>query len=147
MAPKAVYPKLLQIKQAADLHTPGYNQRLVAEVMKDGFLTAMCPPSARCTSSGAKPCWPRSTKEMQGLGVHWNARWRHVPVGAPAGRHERHRAAAQGGGRNVAFVPGAAFYADNADQRTLRLSFVTSTVEQIATGIAALAAAIREHKG
>jgi predicted phosphohydrolase len=49
--------------------------------------------------------------------------------------------------RNVAFVPGAAFYADNADQRTLRLSFVTSTVEQIATGIAALAAAIREHKG
>ena len=31
--------------------------------------------------------------------------------------------------------------------RTLRLSFVTSTVEQIATGIAALAAAIRESKG
>ena len=25
--------------------------------------------------------------------------------------------------RNVAFVPGAAFYADNADPRTLRLSF------------------------
>ena len=49
--------------------------------------------------------------------------------------------------RNVAFVPGAAFYADNADHRTLRLSFVTSTVEQIATGIAALAAAIRESKG
>ena len=48
--------------------------------------------------------------------------------------------------RNVAFVPGAAFYADNADPRTLRLSFVTSTAEQIATGIAALAAAIRDHR-
>ena len=47
----------------------------------------------------------------------------------------------------MAFVPGAAFYADNADHRTLRLSFVTSTVEQIATGIAALASAIRESKG
>ena len=47
--------------------------------------------------------------------------------------------------RNVAFVPGAAFYADHADPRTLRLSFVTSSVEQIATGIAALAAAVRDQ--
>jgi 2-aminoadipate transaminase len=45
--------------------------------------------------------------------------------------------------RNVAFVPGAAFYADNADTRTLRLSFVTASSAQIDTGIAALAAAIR----
>ena len=43
----------------------------------------------------------------------------------------------------VAFVPGAAFYADHADPRTLRLSFVTASVEQIHTGIAALAQAIR----
>jgi len=47
--------------------------------------------------------------------------------------------------RNVAFVPGWAFYADHADARTLRLSFVTSSVEQINIGIAALAAAIREQ--
>lgn len=45
--------------------------------------------------------------------------------------------------RNVAFVPGAAFYADNADARTLRLSFVTASAQQIQEGIAALAAAIR----
>jgi 2-aminoadipate transaminase len=49
--------------------------------------------------------------------------------------------------KGVAFVPGAAFYADEPDARTLRLSFVTSTAEQIATGITALAAAIRDHKG
>jgi 2-aminoadipate transaminase len=46
----------------------------------------------------------------------------------------------------VAFVPGAPFYAGEADPRCLRLSFVTATVEQIDTGIAALAAAIREGK-
>jgi 2-aminoadipate transaminase len=45
--------------------------------------------------------------------------------------------------RGVAFVPGAAFYADAPDVRTLRLSFVTSTPEQIATGVAGLADAIR----
>ncbi|MGH8830378.1 MAG: PLP-dependent aminotransferase family protein, partial [Polaromonas sp.] len=47
--------------------------------------------------------------------------------------------------RNVAFVPGAAFYAGNGDPRTLRLSFVTSSVEQIHIGIAALADAVREQ--
>jgi 2-aminoadipate transaminase len=43
-------------------------------------------------------------------------------------------------------VPGAAFYADNADETSLRLSFVTASIEQINTGVAALAAAIRENR-
>ena len=43
VAPKALYPKLLQAKQAADLHSPGFNQRVVAEVMKDGFLARHVP--------------------------------------------------------------------------------------------------------
>ena len=34
VTPKAVYPKLLQAKQAADLHSPGFNQRMISEVMK-----------------------------------------------------------------------------------------------------------------
>ena len=46
--------------------------------------------------------------------------------------------------QGVAFVPGAPFYASHSDPRTLRLSFVTASVDQINTGIAALGAAIRE---
>jgi 2-aminoadipate transaminase len=46
--------------------------------------------------------------------------------------------------RNVAFVPGAAFYATNPDPRTLRLSFVTATVEQIDVGMKALGDTIKE---
>ena len=49
--------------------------------------------------------------------------------------------------KGVAFVPGAAFYAGAGDPRTLRLSFVTASAEQINIGIAALAAAIREQLG
>jgi len=45
--------------------------------------------------------------------------------------------------RNVAFVPGAAFYAEALQHNTLRLSFVTASVEQINTGIAALAAVLK----
>jgi 2-aminoadipate transaminase len=47
--------------------------------------------------------------------------------------------------KGVAFVPGAPFYADHADPRTLRLSFVTASVDEINTGIAALAQAIAEN--
>jgi DNA-binding transcriptional MocR family regulator len=46
IAPKAVYPKLLQARQAADLHTPGFNQRLVS-------------PHHRCRSNAASNSWPR----------------------------------------------------------------------------------------
>jgi 2-aminoadipate transaminase len=48
--------------------------------------------------------------------------------------------------KGVAFVPGAPFYAQEPDARTMRLSFVTATHEQIDTGIAALAQAIRESR-
>jgi 2-aminoadipate transaminase len=47
--------------------------------------------------------------------------------------------------RNVAFVPGAAFYADNPQHNTLRLSFVTASVEQINQGIAALAHVLKAN--
>jgi 2-aminoadipate transaminase len=47
--------------------------------------------------------------------------------------------------RGVAFVPGAPFYAGEGDPRTMRLSFVTASVEQIDIAIAALAEAVKEQ--
>ena len=43
IAPPKLFPKLLQAKQAADLHTPGFNQRVVHEVIRDGFLDEHVP--------------------------------------------------------------------------------------------------------
>jgi 2-aminoadipate transaminase len=45
---------------------------------------------------------------------------------------------------NVAFVPGSAFYAAQPDPRSMRLSFVTSSVTDINRGVAALAQAIAQ---
>jgi 2-aminoadipate transaminase len=53
----------------------------------------------------------------------------------------------------VAYVPGSAFYAPQpghdgsfgADARTLRLSFVTLSPEDIANGVALLGGVLREH--
>ena len=47
--------------------------------------------------------------------------------------------------KGVAFVPGAPFYADHGDPRTLRLSFVTPRVDEIHRGVAALASAITTY--
>jgi 2-aminoadipate transaminase len=144
VAPPALYPKLLQAKQAADLHSPSFNQRMVAEVMKDGFLDRHVPTIRALYKSQRDAMLAALQREMAGLDVQWNTPaggmflWARLPKGVDA-VELLPRAVDQG----VAFVPGAAFFAGQADPRTVRLSFVTASVEQINTGIAALAAAIR----
>lgn len=144
VAPKAIYPKLLQAKQAADLHSPSFNQRMVAEVMKDGFLDRHVPTIRALYKHQRDAMLDALAREMAGLQVEWNRPdggmflWVRLPEGMSA-----LDLLPEAVDRNVAFVPGAAFYADNADVRTLRLSFVTASAQQINTGIAALAAAIR----
>lgn len=145
VAPKSLYPKLLQAKQAADLHTPGFNQRMVVETMKDNFLDRHVPTIRALYKSQRDAMLAAMQRDMP-EGVSWNTPaggmflWVRLPEGMNA--IELLPKAVE---RNVAFVPGWAFYADHADARTLRLSFVTSSVEQINIGIAALAAAIREQ--
>ncbi len=144
VAPRAMYPKLLQAKQAADLHSPGFNQRMVAEVMKDGFLDRHVPTIRQLYKQQRDAMLAALEREMAGLDVQWNRPdggmflWLRLPEGMDA-----IALLPEAVERNVAFVPGAAFYADAADPRTLRLSFVTASAQQIATGIAALAATIR----
>jgi 2-aminoadipate transaminase len=46
--------------------------------------------------------------------------------------------------RGMAFVPGAAFYADHPRANTLRLSFVTVSPERIEQGVALLAQSLKE---
>lgn len=145
VAPRQMYPKLLQAKQAADLHTPSFNQRLVSEVIKNGFLDRHVPTIRQLYKEQCQAMVAALEQEMQGLGVTWNRPdggmflWLRLPEGMSA-LQLLPRAVE----RNVAFVPGAAFYADQPDDRTLRLSFVTASQGQIRTAIAALAATIRE---
>ena len=205
VTPKAVYPKLPQAKQAADLHSPGFNQRMISEVMKDGFLDRHIPtiralyksqrdamlaalaqhfgvtPSAaaghtagldtRLTSMFNKdtpkhetcvPCVGRASARhgrlksalrhaiLVGCGCCFTLTW-NTPAGGmflwarlPSGMNAVDLlpfAVAQG----VAFVPGAPFYADHGDARTLRLSFVTPSVDEIHRGVAALAVAMKTY--
>ena len=145
VAPPALMPKLLQAKQAADLHSPGFNQRMIAQVMQGGFLDRHVPTIRALYKSQRDAMLAALTREMKDIGLTWNKPvggmflWARLPEGVSAVA-----LLPKAVDKGVAFVPGAAFYADNADPRTLRLSFVTASVDQINTGIAALAAAIRQ---
>jgi 2-aminoadipate transaminase len=146
VAPKAIFPKLLQAKQAADLHSPSFNQRMVAEVMKDGFLGRHVPTIRALYKRQRDAMLTALEREMKGLGVSFNKPaggmflWLRLPEGLDAVA-----LLPQAVERGVAFVPGTPFYAGAGDPRTLRLSFVTASAEEIDTAIAALADAVREQ--
>jgi 2-aminoadipate transaminase len=146
VAPQAIMPKLLQAKQAADLHSPSFNQRMVAEVLKDGFIDRHVPTIRALYKRQCLAMLDALKTEMAGLDVQWNSPdggmflWVRLPQGLNAVE-----LLPKAVDKGVAFVPGSAFYADDADPRTLRLSFVTASEEQIHIGMAALAQAIREN--
>lgn len=150
VAPKAIYPKLLQAKQAADLHTPGFNQRLVVEVMKDGFLERHVP-TIRALYKSQRDAMLAALAQAFPAGnpdttLTWNTPaggmflWARLPAGMNA--VDLLPLAVE---QNVAFVPGAPFYADHGDPRTLRFSFVTPSVDEIHRGVAALAVALEQY--
>ncbi|WHZ09565.1 MAG: PLP-dependent aminotransferase family protein [Burkholderiaceae bacterium] len=143
VAPKVLYPKLLQAKQAADLHSAGFNQRVVAEVIADGFL-ARHVPKIRALYRAQRDAMLAALVRHMPDGVQWNQPaggmflWARLPEGLDATRLLP-RAVEHG----VAYVPGAPFYAGAGDARTLRLSYVTASSDEIEIGIAALARAVR----
>ena len=148
IAPKDLYPKLLQAKQAADLHTPTFNQRIVHELIQGDFLDTHVPTiraryKAQCASMDAA-----LKRHMAGLDVKWTHPtggmflWARLPEGI-----DTMALLPKAVDAGVAYVPGAAFYADNVDPRTVRLSFVTASEAQIDQGVAALAKVVREALG
>jgi len=144
VAPKHLYPKLLQAKQAADLHTPSFNQRLVSTVLKTGFLEQHIPAIRQRYKAQFAAMQSALTHHMAGLDVSWNQPrggmflWLRLPEHVDA-TALLPKAVANG----VAYVPGAAFYAQAGDPRTLRLSFVTASEADINKGVAALAHTIQ----
>ncbi len=148
VAPPALFPKLLQAKQAADLHTPGFNQRVVFEVIKDGFLDQHVP-TIRARYRAQRDAMQAALAAHMPPGCRWQMPsggmffWVTLPAGLDA-TALLPRAVEAG----VAYVPGAPFFArpeavGGLAAHTLRLSFVTVAPDRIAQGVAALAGVLR----
>jgi len=144
IAPAQIHRKLVQAKQAADLHTPSFTQRIVHETVKDGFLDRHIPMiralyRERCAAMLA------ALSEHFPSAVTWNRPeggmfiWVELPPGMNSMTLLEKAIE-----RNVAFVPGAPFFANNPEPNTLRLSFVTVPPEKIGRGIGILGRLIAE---
>jgi 2-aminoadipate transaminase len=138
LAPRALYPKLLQAKQAADLHTPGFNQRVVYEVIKNGFLREHVP-TIRARYKAHRDAMRDALQRHLPPGCRWVAPvggmffWLELPLHMDA-TALLPRAVEAG----MAYVPGAPFFPQGGHAHTLRLSFVTVPPAQIEQGVAAL---------
>lgn len=136
VAPRDVIAKLVQIKQATDLHTATITQMAVYETVRDGFLDVHLPK--------VREIYQRQCGYMlDALRRHFpaDARWTRpqggmfiwVTLREGIDTSELLQRAIQ---RNVAFVPGAPFYAGaGAPANMLRLSFVTVPEDRIRAGI------------
>ncbi|WP_328550198.1 aminotransferase-like domain-containing protein [Streptomyces sp. NBC_00366] len=134
-------------KQAADLHTPTVNQLAATRYLADSDLDAHV---ARVAGVYGR----RRDAMLAGLaaalpeGSVWDRPeggmflWARLPESydttALLPRVVRH---------DVAYVPGAPFYAGDPDRSTLRLCFVTQTPEEIGEGLRRLGEALGEGLG
>ena len=145
VSPKPLFPKLLQSKQAADLHTAAFNQRIVYQVIKDGFLDQHIP-SIRARYRTQRDAMATALKAHLPAGCEWTPPsggmffWVRLPAGCDA--LALLPKAVEAG---VAYVPGSAFYANEPDARTLRLSFVTLAPADIADAVERLGGVLKAH--
>jgi 2-aminoadipate transaminase len=147
IAPEELHFKLVQAKQATDLHTPSLTQRIVHEVVKDGFLDTHIP-KIRALYRDQCAAMLASLEQHMPPGVEWNRPeggmfvWVKLPK--HANKHiDTMKLLEQSIEQHVAFVPGGPFFANEAEHNTLRLSFVTVPPAKIDEGIAKLGALIR----
>ena len=138
VAPLPLVRRLELAKQAADLHTAQLTQMVVHEVVKDGFLEQHIPSIRTLYASQCQamldaiaeffPAGVSHTRPEGGMFI-----WVTLPKHIDAMQLLDQAIAAK-----VAFVPGAPFYANEAETNTFRLSFVTVPPERIREGVAIL---------
>ncbi len=144
VAPEPVHAKLVQAKQAADLHTPSFSQRIVHEAVQDGFLDAHIPGIRSLYAQQCERMLAALEREFPAR-ARWNRPeggmfiWVELPEGVDTGA-----LLARAVERNVAFVPGAPFYALEPRVNTLRLSFVTVPGAKIDAGIKVLGSLVKD---
>jgi 2-aminoadipate transaminase len=139
VAPVPLIRKLEQAKQAADLHTSQLTQMVVYETIKDGFLTQHIP-SIRTLYANQCQAMLDALDEYFPKGVVWNRPEGGMFIWLTLPKHiDCMKLLEEAIEQHVAFVPGASFYANEPENNTLRLSFVTVPPTKIREGVAKLA--------
>lgn len=145
-APKTVIERMVLMKQAADLHVSTINQIVLHDVISEVFDShiqflrrnykerrdAMLDALENEFAGRDDVRW---TKPQGGMFV-----WMELPPGQDGAQLLR-RAIEEA---NVAFVPGAAFFADRSGANTIRMSFSATPPDRIREGIRRLAQLLKQ---
>jgi 2-aminoadipate transaminase len=146
VAPAELLAKATMCKQFSDAHTSTFAQATAAHYLKSGRMPATLDRVRAVYAERAEAMGAALKRELgdaiafvqpQGGLFIW-ARLTGVGGKVRDGGELARRAIQN----NVAFVPGAPFYAANPDHATLRLSFATVGLDKIEEGVARLGAAL-----
>jgi 2-aminoadipate transaminase len=144
IAPPEVIRKLVQAKQGADLHTSTFNQMVAYEVAHGGFLDRhiwlirrVYGERRNLMLDAMEEFFPKEvtwTHPKGGLFL-----WGMMPENLSSAEVLK-RAIEQ----NVAFVPGAPFYALGGGENTMRINFSFATPDKMLIGIERLGKVLRQ---
>ena len=143
-APAALQRALTIAKQAGDLHTSTIDQMAAATVLAAGGMDAHLD-RLRATYRARRDALLAGLGAALPPGSRWNEPdggmfvWARLPDG-----HDAAALLSAALRHDVAFVPGAPFFAGEPDHATLRLSFTTHPPREIAEGLRRLTAAVAE---
>lgn len=135
VAPPHIFDKLLIAKQASDLHTNSFGQRVVHQYVMDNDLDVHIETIRKAYGqkrdamiAAIRDRFPKSVQHTEPEGGMFV--WLTLPE--PFSAMTVFEAAIK---QKVAFVPGHPFYVDRKDTPTFRLNFSCMDVETIETGI------------
>jgi 2-aminoadipate transaminase len=142
---RALAARLLQAKQASDLHTPALNQRIILRLLEAGFDLDGHLDTVRARYRAQRDAMAAALGRYLPSSCTWALPqggmffWVKGPEGIDTSRCLPGAVAA-----GVAYVPGASFYTGSGPGQTqsLRLSFVTLSPAQIEEAVQRLASCL-----
>lgn len=146
VAGQAIREKVVLIKQSVDLHTPVLPQLIVEKYLASGRLKDRIPAISKTYGERCQSLM-NALNEYVGDDLVYQKPvggmflWAKLKNGISATKLLNY-----GKDAGVVFVPGAAFYASDADDSTLRLSFATVNPEGAVEAAKRLAIAIKNYK-
>lgn len=142
---KSVIHKLVQAKQGADLHTSSFNQIVVHEINKDGFIDKHVE-IIRATYKERRDAMLDAMEELFPSEVTWThpagGMFLFATLPKELDALELFEKAVE---KNVAYVPGSVFHANGGGENTMRLNFSFPEPEIIREGIARLGKMLKEE--
>lgn len=138
-----IMEKLIIVKQASDLHTNCFSQRVVHQYLTDNDvdkhiekIRILYKNQRNCMVSMIEKYFPQEVKSTRPEGGMFL--WATLPEGFSS--LELFDIALK---ENVAFVPGDPFYVNEKGTNTMRLNYTNATEEKIEEGIKRLSVAIK----